>query len=168
MRTGTGTMTTTPRFLADAMLGKLARKMRMLGADVADAGGGGDPEIRYRCRAEKRVLLTRDTALARAMSEGAWLVHGSGFKEELSSIAPLLARAGFSPRPLTRCLEDNSTLEEIPRDQAAGLVPPHVLDTCESFWRCLLCGRVYWKGTHVANMEGGVGELLRILDRGGR
>jgi uncharacterized protein with PIN domain len=43
----------------------------------------------------------------------------------------------------------NSVLEPISHDQAAQLVPPHVLRTQLEFRRCPGCGRVYWPGSHL-------------------
>jgi len=53
-----------PRFLADAMLGRLARWLRILGYDV-EYFPGEDDELVHQARREGRILLTRDTRLVR-------------------------------------------------------------------------------------------------------
>ena len=53
------------RFFADAMVGRLAKWLRILGCDVAYAPEISDREIAERGRREGRVILTRDTLLIR-------------------------------------------------------------------------------------------------------
>ena len=49
-----------PRFAADAMLGRLARWLRVLGFDTAYDSAIADPELVRMAAIEERVLLTRD------------------------------------------------------------------------------------------------------------
>jgi len=53
------------RLLADSMLGSLGRWLRLLGYDTAVARSESDWQIVHQARAEGRVILTRDRALAR-------------------------------------------------------------------------------------------------------
>jgi uncharacterized protein with PIN domain len=52
-----------PRFLADAMLGALARWLRILGFDCAYEADIADETLVRRAVAERRAILTRDRAL---------------------------------------------------------------------------------------------------------
>ncbi|MCK4436273.1 DUF5615 family PIN-like protein, partial [Candidatus Bathyarchaeota archaeon] len=51
------------RFLADSMLGKLTRWLRMLGHDTTYANHLDDKTLAKMAKAEERVLLTRDLEL---------------------------------------------------------------------------------------------------------
>ena len=51
------------KFLADAMLGKLTRWLRMLGQDVEYSTKLSDDELLASAKAEGRILLTRDFEL---------------------------------------------------------------------------------------------------------
>ena len=51
--------------LADAMLGRLARWLRLIGYDTVYAQGWSDHRVAARARAEARIVLTRDRELAR-------------------------------------------------------------------------------------------------------
>ena len=56
-------MKRTRRFIADAMLGKLAKWLRILGLDVAYEKAIEDQALISRARLEKREILTRDRRL---------------------------------------------------------------------------------------------------------
>ena len=55
--------TMTPRFIADAMLGKLARWLRLLGYDTLYSQES-DSIIAQHARSQERILLTRARELA--------------------------------------------------------------------------------------------------------
>ncbi len=54
-----------PRFLVDAMLGRLARWLRLLGYDSVYFIHTADAELVRLARADGRIILTRDHGLAR-------------------------------------------------------------------------------------------------------
>jgi hypothetical protein len=142
--------TETPRFLCDAMLGRLARWLRVLGYDAGYADLPDDALVEL-ARAEGRVLLTRDTRLVRRPDVGphAFIRHDR-VQDQLRQVA-----AAFDLQPGragTRCLRCNVALEALPRDAAAGRVPPYVWRTQQQFARCPACGRIYWRGTHWDHM----------------
>lgn len=137
------------RFIADAMLGKLATWLRLLGCDVEYFPRISDEELIERAVRGGRVILTRDTALARrrAVRGNHFFVRGDGFREQLRQVA--LAYSLVPPGPLlTRCLRCNEALAAVDRSQVRDRVPPYVFQTQETFSMCRRCGRIYWRGTH--------------------
>lgn len=140
-------MSSGPALLADEMLGKLARELRALGYDAAYARGASDDRILERARAEERILLTRDIALAEGADVPVVALESRDPSEQLGRV---LAELGLTPTPgafLSRCLECNEGLEptedieDVPDDVREG---PHS--------RCPACDRVYWPGTHARDM----------------
>ena len=127
------------RFAVDWMLGRLARWLRILGHDVAYGRHLRDRTLVDSARREERLLLTRDTRLLRDPHLPRHLF--------VESAVPL----GGAPL-LTRCLDCNRPLDEVPRDQVRDRVPPYVWDTAPRFLACGRCGRVYWPATHRAHM----------------
>jgi hypothetical protein len=136
---------TPPRLLVDAMLGRLARWLRLMGYDAAYWRDGSDEELMAAARAEGRLIVTRDHALAGRRGVHALLVPAESLDEQ---IAEVQAALGGHPEPFTRCPECNGALAELPHAAARDLVPPYVWHTQSQFRRCPGCGRVYWKGTH--------------------
>lgn len=140
------------KFVADSMLGSLAKKLRMLGIDTVYLRNAADSELKYIVRSERRVLLTRDALLSKQLGAEAILVDGSDTREEFLSIVKALRAARIIPRPLSRCLRCNCGLVPVDPESAMAGVPPHVLESGLDLMSCQECGKVYWKGTHAGRM----------------
>ena len=154
----TGTMTEKPQaYIADAMLGRLAKWLRMLGFDVEYAAGVEDDALVERVEETGRVLVTRDTRLVkrRALRGRCILLTANDSLEQLKELLPHLPPP---PGLFSRCTECNSLLEEVGKGEVRGKVPPYVLRTNERFAHCPGCCRYYWPGTHrekaLAQLEG--------------
>jgi uncharacterized protein len=139
-----------PRFVADAMLGRLARWLRVLGYDTLYSSDADDAALVRRALADDRILLTRDVELARRRRVRVILISDDRVDEQLREMVrtlPLNSQEAFS-----RCLNCNARLVDFDRAQARDLVPPFVFATQTRFRRCPGCGKVYWRGTHWAHM----------------
>jgi uncharacterized protein with PIN domain len=147
-------------FIVDGMLGKLAKWLKILGFDALFLPADDD-RILAAARREGRTLLTRDRELIRrAGRHPALLIESTTWPDQVRQVLARFDLYGEA-RPFTRCLECNALLEPFSRAAAAQIVPPHVLEKSSSFSLCPGCGRVYWAGTHQAEMERTIRELLR-------
>jgi len=139
-----------PKFLADSMLGKLARWLIMLGFDASYAQGIGvtDLELLEQAHREGRVFLTRDTKIPEVAGLRKVVVRTQRFEEQLKAVFKELGLKVDRSKLFTRCTYCNEALESLTREQALPLVPNLVrlLDT--PFWRCAKCKRMYWNGSH--------------------
>ncbi len=147
------------------MLGGLARKLRMLGFDAEFSSDDDSALIRYRSRAENRIVLTKHAELAKSLGDRAWLVSGAGTGEEFHSVVPLLRRITGPADPLSRCLDCNSRLEKITREDARDTTPHYSWVRADHFTRCTDCNKTYWKGTHHKRMLDEVREMKKQLAR---
>lgn len=151
------------KLLTDAMLGSLGRWLRLLGYDTAMAGTEPDWQIVRQARAEGRIILTRDRALASRRGVQTLLVLDDDLDAQLAQAALELDLP--QQRPGTRCLHCNTLLEPASRADVASSVPPYVLQTQETFRRCPDCQRVYWRGTHWLKIEQRCAALQAITNR---
>jgi uncharacterized protein len=138
------------QFLADAMLGRLATWLRLLGYDTVYENNATDAELARRARLEQRILLTRDVELTHRRGVRALLIETDQVESQLEQVIRALnltVQQAFS-----RCAECNQPLEEATKNSVREQVPPYVFHTQEHFRRCANCGRVYWRGTHWAHM----------------
>jgi len=150
----------TPRFIADAHLGRLARRLRMLGFDVLYRNSYSDAEVARIAAGEGRVVLTRDRDLLirRDVLQGCY-VHATATDAQLVEVLRRYRIAGRC-RPFSRCLVCNGRLRPVARDEVAGSVPPTSLAHYERFLRCAGCGKVLWEGTHVERMRRRIADIL--------
>jgi uncharacterized protein with PIN domain len=139
------------RLLADCMLGRLAKWLRLLGYDTAYDNAATDLELARRTRAEGRVLLTRDHGLAARRGLRTLLIQSEVLEEQVQEVQDALGPPSHAA--LSRCAVCNTVLESTAPAEIADRVPPYVLKTQTAFCRCPGCGRVYWPGSHLQAMR---------------
>ena len=138
-----------PLLLADAMLGRLAKWLRLLGLDTLYAGRRTDHQIAALARAEERIVLTRDRELMRRRGIRCLYVDSQVLEEQLVQVLDALdlgspgARVGDP-----RCPQCNQALAPVTREEVRAHVPPYVWQTQRVFHRCAQCDKIYWPGTH--------------------
>jgi uncharacterized protein len=139
------------RFVLDVHLGALARRMRLLGIDVAYRNDASDDELVAQAGREERVLLTRDRGLLRrrALVAGAY-VSGDGPDQQLADV---LDRFAPALRPWSRCPACNGLLERVAKSQIEHLLLDGTRRSYTQFSRCGSCGHVYWRGAHAERIE---------------
>jgi uncharacterized protein with PIN domain len=138
-----------PSFIADAMLGRLAKSLRTLGYDTEYSPDITDADLKLAALRDGRVLLTRDLEIGEtSLPVRVLLVESDRVEEQLVQVVDELGlEAG--PGLFTRCLICNVTVVDVERASVRDRVPPYVFRTQERFVRCPSCGRVYWPATHV-------------------
>ncbi|MGH7896576.1 MAG: Mut7-C RNAse domain-containing protein [Candidatus Binatia bacterium] len=149
-----------PRFVADKMLGRLARWLRILGYDVLYGTNFSGRGLLAAARSEGRIVLTRDRRLARRPGmPPCLLVEDDHFRDQLRQVVSEFA---IDPRAtlFRRCVECNAELDDIGSAEAAGRVPEFVLATQTRYRRCPRCRHLYWEATHVDRVRR---ELERIF-----
>ncbi len=156
------------RFLADAMLGRTARWLRILGYDTLYGGGLTDDKLLYVCASEYRVLLTSDEQLyGRAVRDHveAVLVRGRSEAEKIAWIAFNLGlKLEINPES-SLCPICNSSIKRIDVGEARLRgVPEKVLEWNRDFWVCSGCGKVYWVGSHYRRMKQFLREVSKIIE----
>lgn len=148
-----------PHMLIDAMLGRLARWLRILGYDARYNPRWTDNELVRLARAEGRILLTRDVALSRRRGVRTLLIASDDVEAQLCQVVKQLdLRAEL---PFSRCPACNEQLEEVPRGWAWGYVPPYTFVTHREFRLCPDCNRFYWRGTHWERMRSVLARVCR-------
>jgi hypothetical protein len=151
----------TMKFLADRMLGKLVKELRMLGYDTAYYRGEGAYPLIKLAREEGRVILTRNTKLIPKRPEDR-IIRVTEVKS-LLQLRELIQKKIISLKEVnlfSRCLLCNIPIDEISRDEAEGKVPDFIFYQQKTFSRCPQCLRIYWQGSHQDHMQKKVDELL--------
>ena len=145
-------------FIADAMLGRLARWLRILGYDVSYESSISDNDFIARAIHERRIILTMDRKLTeRESAKNSLLIKSPSYKEQLKQVITHY-NIDYKSGIFTRCLVCNNLLEPIEKEKIKDRVPPYVYSTQDEFDICQQCGRIYWSGTHRTKM-------LEMLDK---
>ena len=156
------------KFIADSMLGRLAKWLRLLGFDTLYYPHIEDSLLLRIAREQDRILLTRDTGLVKVRGIGEYiLLRDNDPFAQLSKVIkayallPLTGEEEEIPLPSPgRCSLCNELLKEVERDQAQPHVPEYTYKTCSRFQHCDSCGKFYWKGSHQKNLQKKLSELL--------
>jgi len=139
------------KFIADGMLGKLTRWLRMLGHDVKYSNKLNDAELAVIAKKERRVLLTKDLELyQRAIAKGidAFYVEGRTEAKRLAEIAKRFNIPLVIDLKNSRCPRCNTKLWATPKEKLAGKVEKNTFTYYDDFWECPKCGHIYWQGAH--------------------
>jgi uncharacterized protein with PIN domain len=142
------------RFIADRMLGKLAKELRILGYDAIYYRGENAYPLIKLGREEGRVILTRNTKLIPKRPDDR-IVRITEDRPSLQ-IRELIQKGYISLNEenlFSRCLFCNVLLGKIPREEAEGKVPDFIFYQQKEFSRCPQCLRTYWEGSHQENMK---------------
>ncbi len=154
------------RFLADGMLGRLVRWLRILGYDTAFPADTDDKNLIDIAVAENRILLTMDTELyKKSISQGitAHLVEPNGHLNRLASLASRFNLRLDLDEETSRCPICNSVLQRIRRGEAEGRVPSSSFSLAKIFWECTGCGKLYWQGSHWRNIRARLEDVKKLL-----
>ena len=144
------------RFIADGMLGKLTRWLRMLGHDVHYYRATDDEKLIEMAKSDKRVLLTRDHELyQRAVSQGVEAVFVDAV-DDVGKLADLANRFGFKLEvdlSVSRCPKCNAGIRAVSKEVVVNQIPELTSAYYDDFWKCVGCGKVYWRGAHWKRIE---------------
>jgi uncharacterized protein with PIN domain len=155
------------KFLADSMLGKLARWLRMLGHDVTYNVQLGDSELLEAAKNENRVLLTGDLELyqhAVVRSIDAYFVEGKSEAERLAELAKRYGLTLAIDMEKSHCPVCNTMLKATPKEQLSGELEKNTSTYYDKFWKCPNCGQVYWQGAHWKQISCTLSEAEKKLE----
>jgi uncharacterized protein with PIN domain len=142
------------RFIADCMLGKLAKWLRMLGYDTVYVPGMDDDELVRIAVREDRILLTRDRRLCdrRMVRRRCVFVDWGSTSAQVRQVIAALGLRVESKTLFTRCTICNGEIAPMDKSEVEGRVPPYVFQTQADYGYCANCDKIYWRGTHVQHV----------------
>ncbi len=156
-------------FIADAMLGKLARKLRILGFDTLYLKDIKDDEILNIGIKEKRIILTSDKQLYQRISTSRCNGILVNYQTEMDNLAKIffyckIANLKYVPNVYSRCALCNGQILPIKKELIdLSSVPLKVLQNNKTFFVCSFCDKVYWDGIHVKKINDMIIKLNKLL-----
>ena len=154
-------------FFVDAMLGNIARKLRLLGYDSQYFSDIDDEKLIDSARKEKRIIISKDEELIkRAQKLGIGSIRITK-KEEIDQFFEIITSVNLKRVKINgntaRCPKCNSLTESVDKNIIKEKIPQGVLKSNDKFWRCKCCKQVYWEGTHIKNLQEFVGKVNERL-----
>jgi len=141
------------KFIADVHLGKLARKLRLLGFDTYFESNLDDNEIIRMSLAEDRIVLSRDKELINnsRITQG-YRILSSDPREQIREVM-IRFNLQNNLNPFSRCIDCNGMIENVSKESVNEYLPPKTRQYFDEFFRCHDCGKIYWEGSHYENMK---------------
>ena len=139
------------KFIADGMLGKLTRWLRMLGHNVKYSDKLDDAQLITIAKKERRALLTRDLELyqqATAKGVNAFYLEGQTEAEKLAKLAQRFDIKLDIDMVTSRCPKCNTQVKPILKEKATDKVEKSTFSYYNEFWECPKCEQIYWQGAH--------------------
>lgn len=149
------------RFVADGMLGKLTRWLRLAGQNVVYTSEfpknieNEDEFLINKAKEDYRTLLTRDLELHRqAIGRGVESIYleSDDIVNQLIEVSNHCEEKIKIDLTNSRCPICNGELEEVGKEEVSERVPENLLERHERFWVCVDCAKIYWPGTHWENI----------------
>jgi len=144
------------KFIVDAMLGDVAKWLRVLGYDTFYSQSIDDNILLKIADNEQRIIVTKDKDLfikARKKGLKCVLVEGINLEEKLLQIARETGVKLYINLEYTRCPKCNSKLIPVSSVEVLERVPPAVSKLQSTIWLCPNCGSAYWTGSHYDSMN---------------
>jgi uncharacterized protein len=146
------------KFICDAMLGKLARYLRILGLNSIYIRSQGMLDS-FRNQNEPVIFLTRNR---KSRWDGQSVLIQSDYPlEQVKEIRSIIRPFVKPEQVMGRCIACNVELSKASKQDIEQYVPEFVFHNYESFKRCPSCGKVYWEGSHAVNMAKYAEEVLK-------
>ena len=145
------------------MLGTIAKKMRMLGFDSKYFGISNDEDLLFLAKREGRALVTKDRKLASNAKKLDITTAMLGSDTETEQLVEIAHELGLKKYEYdadgARCPLCNGTLQQIEKRMVFDMIPPRISEGVDRFWICQHCYHLYWKGTHIRNLEKMIQEI---------
>jgi uncharacterized protein with PIN domain len=144
-------------FVVDAMLGKIARKLRLFGFDTVYDPNIDDMDILNSLKYYGRIILTNDQALIKRCKKrgiNTILLNNKTELENLVTIFRTLDIKYISLQNLFHvCTCCNGIIETIiDKNSIKNQIPDRLLHSRYIFYKCSQCNKIYWIGTHIEHI----------------
>lgn len=142
-----------PKFILDVQLGSLAKYMRMVGLDTIYKNSFSDEEIVKISLKERRAILTKAKGILKRsdVTHGYWIRN----TKTIEQLKEVLHRFDLKNQinEFSRCLICNSNLKKISKEKIIDLLPAKVKEQQNTFYVCIHCDKIFWKGSHYTKMK---------------
>jgi len=144
-------------FFVDAMLGNIAKKLRLLGFDSEYVSDIDDYKLIEKAKNENRTIISRDRNLIDRAKKNEISSIYITTENEIEQFQEILKNTHLQLDEISgdsaRCTKCNSPTSQINKLEIRNNIPQGVFEYNEKFWKCDRCDQIYWEGTHIKNLQ---------------
>ena len=144
-------------FLVDAMLGNIAKKLRLFGFDSEYFSDIDDSKLIEKAKNENRTIISRDRLLIDRAKKNEissiYITKEKEFDQFLEILETTHLQLDEISGNTARCPKCNSSTSQIEKLKIRNKIPEGVLEYNDKFWKCEGCDQIYWEGTHIKNLQ---------------
>lgn len=144
------------RFIADVMLGRLSKWLRVMGYDTHYQPFYGPEMIKVLMR-DGRLLLSRNRRMTEIYTP-ALFIETDQVRTQLQEIIKKGYLSLDDSQWFTRCLICNIPLKKISMEDAKAHIPEYITQNNPDIHFCPSCGRYFWPGSHKTRMMNQISE----------
>lgn len=154
-------------FLADAMLKKLARWLRIFGAETIYPENIGDSHLLSLSEKQNLILLTQDVELAQRAQkrkiQHLLIPRNTSLEQQLSLVIKTFGLPLGDFPSKTLCPKCNGRLIVVREGEVEGKVYADLLGRNKVFWACEKCRQIYWEGSHWEKITKTAEKIKKLL-----
>jgi uncharacterized protein len=148
------------KFVADMMLGKLARWLRILGYDVMYDQSLSLKDLVTLSNQTDTIFLTRRRTLPENILPSKFFTISSElFPEQLRGVVTHFNLDMLS-NLFTRCIACNVPVQRVAKEAMKGQIPERSYGGFEEFFQCPVCRSIYWDGSHCTKTRTKLQQIL--------
>ena len=152
-----------PKFFVDAMLGNIAKKLRLMGFDVEYLADVKDDHLINKAKSEERIIISKDKELIQKSVKigiNSLFVNSQKEIEQLREIIKKFDLKNVKiDGNIARCPKCNLKTQSISKHKIKKRIPNKIFENNEKFWECKFCEKIFWEGTHIKNLQRIVEEI---------
>jgi uncharacterized protein with PIN domain len=150
--------------MADAMLGKIARKLRMFGFDTIYDPNIDDMDILVSSKNKGRIVLTSDRMLFKRCKKRGINTILTYKETEIENLVTIFSSLNINsinsqivPYLCTSCNGLLNTI--IDKNSIKYDIPVRLLHSNKLFYKCTNCRKIYWRGSHMEQISNLINEI---------
>jgi len=135
------------KFILTPELGRLCKWLRILNYDAYYFKGRRSSLI-LKALQENRIIITREKRSFKNSAVKNVVLNQEKLPYQIKELKSVLGLDFNTDNLFLRCADCNTITVKVDKEDVKEKVPLYVYQTQQEFYKCPLCKKVFWRGTH--------------------